>query len=179
MLDDTNTVVPTSDAASGVVCNGWNTPVVDLINLGLQADVLRRLNAASPAGRTVYVVGHSRGATLVRVPARTGCETTPQQPVGDSPYWLLQRWQEGTCCPLLNANTTPSTEHGVLPCYMLAFVQASVFAAKLLALQASGGLPAYSGDKADQIKLYTFGSPRVGDTYFAAYLENNMRERYR
>jgi hypothetical protein len=54
-----------------------------------------------------------------------------------------------------------------------------VFAAKLLALQASGDLPAYSGDRADQIKLYTFGAPRVGSTEFAAFLEDNMRERYR
>lgn len=61
----------------------------------------------------------------------------------------------------------------------LACLQAAVFAAKLLALQTAGGLPAYSGAKTDQIKLYTFGGPRVGDTYFAAYLENNMRERYR
>ena len=62
---------------------------------------------------------------------------------------------------------------------MPAFVQAAVFAAKLLALQAAGSLPTYSGAALDQIKLYTFGGPRVGDTYFAAYLENNMRERYR
>jgi predicted lipase len=58
-------------------------------------------------------------------------------------------------------------------------MQASVFAAKLLTLQASGGLPSSGGAKTDQIKLYTYGSPRTGDTYFAAYLENNMMERYR
>jgi hypothetical protein len=54
-----------------------------------------------------------------------------------------------------------------------------VFAAKLLAMQANGELPAYSGAAVDQIKLYTFGAPRVGDSFFAAYLEKNMRKRYR
>jgi predicted lipase len=58
-------------------------------------------------------------------------------------------------------------------------LQAAVFAAKLLALQASGDLPAYSGDTAEQIKLYTFGAPRVGSTVFAGYLEDFMIERYR
>jgi alpha-beta hydrolase superfamily lysophospholipase len=48
------------------VCDGWSTPVNDLIALGLQAEVLRRLNAfTTPADRTVYVVGHSRGGSLV------------------------------------------------------------------------------------------------------------------
>jgi hypothetical protein len=57
---------PTTDPASGSVCDGWNTPVNDLIALGLQAEVLRRLNAfKSPADRTVYVAGHSRGGSLV------------------------------------------------------------------------------------------------------------------
>jgi predicted lipase len=54
-----------------------------------------------------------------------------------------------------------------------------VFAAKLIALQSAGGLPAYSGNRLDQIRLYTFGAPRVGNTEFAAYLEENMKERYR
>uniref|UniRef100_A0A383VHB2 Fungal lipase-type domain-containing protein n=1 Tax=Tetradesmus obliquus TaxID=3088 RepID=A0A383VHB2_TETOB len=111
---------PSDDPASGSVCDGWNTPVVDLIALGLLKDVLLRLDALPPADRTVYVTGHSRGGAL-----------------------------------------------------------AAVFAAKLLALQAAGTLPKNSGAAVDQIKLYTFGSPRVGDTFFAAYLENNMRERYR
>ncbi|KAF6265670.1 hypothetical protein COO60DRAFT_1683903 [Scenedesmus sp. NREL 46B-D3] len=119
-LASDNRVAPSSNIASGAVCNGWNTPVEDLISLGLLQDVLRRLNALQASDRTVYVTGHSRGGAL-----------------------------------------------------------AAVFAAKLLALQAAGGLPAYSGDSVDQIKLYTFGSPRVGDTQFAAYLENNMMERYR
>jgi predicted lipase len=57
--------------------------------------------------------------------------------------------------------------------------QAAVFAAKLLALQALGALPAFSGDPRNQVKLYTFGAPRVGNTEFAAYLEENMSERYR
>jgi hypothetical protein len=48
------------------VCHGWNTPVDDLMALGLQDEVLRRLNSfTSPADRTVYVVGHSRGGALV------------------------------------------------------------------------------------------------------------------
>jgi predicted lipase len=54
-----------------------------------------------------------------------------------------------------------------------------VFAAKLLFMQAAGALPTYSGDPRDQIKLYTFGAPSVGNTEFAAYLEENMLERYR
>jgi hypothetical protein len=54
-----------------------------------------------------------------------------------------------------------------------------VFAAKLIALQAAGGLPAAAGDIRDQIKLYTYGAPRVGNSQFAAYLEDNMLERYR
>jgi hypothetical protein len=67
-------------------------------------------------------------------------------------------------------------------------LQAATFAAKLLARQANaiGGpqprdeaLPAFTGDRRDQIKLYTFGAPRVGTSTFAAYLENNMWERYR
>ncbi|WIA34286.1 hypothetical protein OEZ86_012626 [Tetradesmus obliquus] len=120
VADSGNLVPPTTDPASGNVCNGWETPVDDLIALGLQAEIVRRLTALPAANRTVYVVGHSRGGAL-----------------------------------------------------------ASVFAAKLLALQASGGLPTYSGAAVDQIKLYTFGSPRAGDTYFAAYLENRMSERYR
>jgi hypothetical protein len=66
--------------------------------------------------------------------------------------------------------------------------QAATFAAKLLARQANatGGpqptdetLPVFNGDRLDQIKLYTFGAPRIGTSAFAAYLENNMRERYR
>ncbi|WIA34287.1 hypothetical protein OEZ86_012627 [Tetradesmus obliquus] len=120
VIDSGNQIAPSNDAASGQVCNGWNTPVEDLIALGLQAEVLRRLEKLPAADRTVYITGHSRGGAL-----------------------------------------------------------AAVFAAKLLALQASGALPAYSGAAEDQVKLYTYGSPRVGDTFFAAYLENNMRERYR
>ncbi|WIA34285.1 hypothetical protein OEZ86_012625 [Tetradesmus obliquus] len=111
---------PTGDPASGNVCNGWNTPVEDLIGLNLLVEVKRRLWTLPEEHRTVYVVGHSRGGAL-----------------------------------------------------------ASVFAAKLLGAQATGELPPYSGDPKDQVKLYTFGSPRVGDTVFAAYLENNMNERYR
>ncbi|WIA34284.1 hypothetical protein OEZ86_012624 [Tetradesmus obliquus] len=117
---------PSDDPASGSVCDGWNTPVVDLIALGLLKDVLLRLDALPSADRTgpvdgtVYVTGHSRGGAL-----------------------------------------------------------AAVFAAKLIALQAAGTLPKNSGAAVDQIRLYTFGSPRVGDTFFATYLEKNMRERYR
>ncbi|WIA14116.1 hypothetical protein OEZ85_002660 [Tetradesmus obliquus] len=113
-------VPPTTNVASGTVCDGWNNPVDALNTLGLEAEVIRRLNALPESDRTVYVTGHSRGGAL-----------------------------------------------------------AAVFASKLLALQAAGDLPAYSGDANDQIKLYTFGAPRVGDTRFAAYLESNMRERYR
>jgi hypothetical protein len=49
----------------------------------------------------------------------------------------------------------------------------------MITLQANGDLPSSGGALNDQIKLYTFGSPRTGDTFFAAYLENNMMERYR
>lgn len=74
----------------------------------------------------------------------------------------------------------PSTAAAACCCiHLCCWKQASVFAAKLLGAQATGELPPYSGDPKDQVKLYTFGSPRVGDTVFAAYLENNMNERYR
>lgn len=56
---------PSDDPASGSVCDGWNTPVVDLIALGLLKDVLLRLDALPSADRTVYVTGHSRGGALV------------------------------------------------------------------------------------------------------------------
>jgi predicted lipase len=75
--------------------------------------------------------------------------------------------QAGTASLLLTANL----------CVLL--YAAAVFAAKLLTLQANGKLPLSNGPRPDQVKLFTYGSPRVGDTFFAAYLENNMRERYR
>jgi alpha-beta hydrolase superfamily lysophospholipase len=66
VADSGTQVSPTTDPASGIVCDGWNTPVNDLIALGLQTEVLRRLKAfTSAADRTVYVVGHSRGGSLV------------------------------------------------------------------------------------------------------------------
>lgn len=64
-LASDNRVAPSSNIASGAVCNGWNTPVEDLISLGLLQDVLRRLNALQASDRTVYVTGHSRGGALV------------------------------------------------------------------------------------------------------------------
>lgn len=57
---------PTGDPASGNVCNGWNTPVEDLIGLNLLVEVKRRLWTLPEEHRTVYVVGHSRGGALVR-----------------------------------------------------------------------------------------------------------------
>jgi hypothetical protein len=61
-----NRIAPTDEPASGRVCSGWNTLVDDLNTLGLQAEVLRRLNAfTSPADKAVYVVGHSREGALV------------------------------------------------------------------------------------------------------------------
>jgi hypothetical protein len=47
------------------VCDGWNTPVEDLIGLGLLDEVLRRLEALPAADWAVYVTGHSRGGALV------------------------------------------------------------------------------------------------------------------
>lgn len=56
---------PTINVASGTVCDGWNNPVDALNTLGLEAEVIRRLNALPESDRTVYVTGHSRGGALV------------------------------------------------------------------------------------------------------------------
>jgi hypothetical protein len=60
-------IPPTTNPASGTVCDGWDRPVTDLMALGLMDDVLRKLNALPPADRVVYVTGHSRGGALVGV----------------------------------------------------------------------------------------------------------------
>jgi hypothetical protein len=64
-------VSPTTNSASGTVCDGWERPVTDLMALGLMDDVIRRLNALPAADRVVYVTGHSRGGALVGVPSET------------------------------------------------------------------------------------------------------------
>lgn len=54
-----------------------------------------------------------------------------------------------------------------------------MFASLLINKQKTGELFPYDGGNQNQIKLYTFGSPKAGDAAFAAYLENHLYERYR
>lgn len=54
---------------------------------------------------------------------------------------------------------------------MWSFLQAAVFAARLLAEQQAGRLGPYTGPFSlrGQISLYTFGAPRAGSPTFAKY----------